>query len=222
MQQNNRRKFLPCNCLKSSSVTTCGRWRRHKLTLERAAEGTKYKYNDHWTAIYSLIWNFPQAKPQQVNQSFHRGTSIATSVQAGKCLNLARGQSPPPLTGTGDSDMEKVPTCTAGDPNPGPSAHRWPGFGSPLNERWSHQKWPPDFLEIRLRADSGGNMHLLVLAAPGIFPENSNSKIHVELHQFTVKESRKTSVITQNEKRDLLTGLSIFHLHFSFYSVKVL
>lgn len=64
--------------------------------------------------------------------------------------------------------------------------------------------------------------HLLILAAPGIFPENSHSKIHTELHQFTGKESSKTSVITQSEKWDLLTGLSVFDLDFSFYSAKLL
>lgn len=44
-------------------------------------EGIKIKYNDHWTVIYSLIWNFPQAKPQRVNQSFHQGTSVATLLR---------------------------------------------------------------------------------------------------------------------------------------------
>lgn len=62
---------------------------------------------------------------------------------------------------------------------------------------------PPNFLEIRLRAGLGRNMHLLTLAALGIFPENSHSKIHMELHQFTGKESQERQVSSHRMRNEI-------------------
>lgn len=167
-----------------------------------------------------------------MNQSFCQGTSITITIHAGKCLNMAVGESLTPSRAPG--------TQTWGVPTSIGAAHqcrRCPGPG-PHGQRQSQalgQRWLKDGAVGNPSKLSGGvtegwltqreTCHLLTLAAPGIFPENSYSKTHTELHWFTGKGSSKRRVITQNEKLDLLTGLSLFALHgldFSFYSAKLL
>lgn len=153
-----------------------------------------------------LIWQWARASPPRGHQGRRR-----------------EGCPPASVLPTSVGGAHQCRPC----PGPGPHGQRQ---SQALGQRWLKDGAVGNPSKLSGGVTEGWltqreTCHLLTLAAPGIFPENSYSKTHTELHWFTGKGSSKRRVITQNEKLDLLTGLSLFALHgldFSFYSAKLL